>query len=219
MPNYWTADTDKQLSLYNTAKTQEERDSIYAASLHYPCSKIVENVLNRFKNVGYCDTESLRDDALGFLVKQLRYFNPEKGSGFTLATITVKRYLMMQNQSGYKRHLTNTELNDEMLDVPSGSSVLDDEFFTGFRLWWDKHLTNVFSNFRSQAVARLIIDGMFSTDNLRKNDFYRWVRSQCKDHSPVVGRTITRMKPYVSGLIQNYIQTGKIEYNGMGIDE
>jgi DNA-binding MarR family transcriptional regulator len=220
---YWTSETDQAVVKFNFASSQEERDAIYSSSLHHPCSKIVENVLNTFRNVDYCgrDHETLKQEALGFLVKQMPYFSPEKGKGFTFATIVTKRYFIKQNESAYNESLLHVLLEEDNDEENGSGAILSteqpnidwQEFYRGFFGWWEQYLPSVIG--RHQHVAKGIIDEFKNGDRDKKKPLYGDVKRQLEVDGPLICRVVVMMKPYVQGLLQSYTNDGTFQVFGL----
>ncbi len=180
-------------------------------------------MLNTFKNVDYLtrDSNHLQKDALGYLVKQLKYFNPEKGKGFTLATLSVKRYFIFLNTTAYKEENRHAPLvyNDEdenELPLSTEPPSLDlHEFFQGFHLWWNTYLPQIFPQERNQKTARAVIDGFRTFDGSLRKEFVNQLKVDTQEPSYFVRKIFTQIKPYIQGLFVSYRDSGTFAVSGM----
>jgi hypothetical protein len=100
--HYYPRETDDWIDLYNKAESPETRNEIYNQYLHVPISKLIENIIHRFKFYYYEDTyEALHQEVLSYILEKLCRYDKSKAKSFSYLSVITKNYLIAYN---YKRY-------------------------------------------------------------------------------------------------------------------
>lgn len=94
--HYWPSILDTYFVAYNTATTQDQRDTIYRIHLHTPLVKLVECIVHRYMRTDE-DSSFLREDTLHHLILQLHKYHMGKGKSFSYFTVVARNYIWQHN--------------------------------------------------------------------------------------------------------------------------
>ena len=101
---YFTEDTEKAIIAFNKSTDQKERDKLYAEHIHYSFYKLAENVLNTWAFTYFDDDkEDIKFEVISFLLEKIHKFEEGKGKAFSYFTIAARNYLILNNNSNYKK--------------------------------------------------------------------------------------------------------------------
>lgn len=227
--NYWGAETEAAIIEFNQTQEQEGRDRIYAEKLHAPFCKLVENIVNRFKFPYIGESyESIHNDALGQLVKNIHQFDPSKGKSFSYASIVVKNHLIIRNNACYKRH--NREVPIIEYDDPEYEAALHDgqavtlsysapdydvkEFLRLLVEWWQVNISKVFDYEYERVIAKAVLQTMVDIPDIHgrgctgKNQVYKVLRTITGKSSQQVGNVVSIMAARYRILVKKYHEKG-----------
>lgn len=218
---YFTLDTQDAIIRYNKSKCDKERNQIYEEHIKYPFEKLAENVLNTFK-FSYFDIpkEDVQREVVSILVEKIHMYKEEKGKAFSYFSIVAKNYLILNNNSNYKRYKSTLLISE----IPEGwnpeGSFREDEIdkdYSEFKLlmleYWDKHLTDVFVKKRDIQIADAILELMRRShyiENFNKKHLYLLVRemTNCKTH--YITKVVNVMKAHQTQMLNEYLNNGTL---------
>ena len=218
---YFTQDTEDAIVEYNRAKTNVEKNKIYEERIKYPFEKLSENILNTFK-FSYFDVnkEDIQSEVVSVLVQKMHMYKPGKGKAFSYFSIIAKNYLILENNSNYKRFKQTPTISE----MPEGWNVEDDyeqrqinndyrEFRELMLEWWDKYLNYIFTKKRDIQIADAILELMRRSnyiENFKKKHLYLLIREMagCKTH--YITKVVNIMKEYHTEMFNQYLETGNI---------
>jgi len=218
---YFTLDTEKAIIAYNKTDNQKERNRLYREEIKYPFEKLAENVLNTFK-FSYFDVpkEDVQCEVVAILIQKIHMFKEGKGKAFSYFSIVAKNYLILNNNSNYKRY-KRTDLLSQMpeswnpendfYDVQQGDEF--DEFKHLMLEYWDKHLTEVFTKKRDIQIADAILELFRRSqfiENFNKKHLYLLIRemTDCKTH--YITKVVNVMKEHQKRMLNEYLDYGTV---------
>lgn len=218
---YFTIDTQNAIIEYNNSDCDLERNRIYEHRIKYPFEKLAENILNTFK-FSYFDVpkEDIQHEVVSMLIQKIHMYQEGKGKAFSYFSIVAKNYLILNNNSNYKRY-KNTLLISEMPENwnPENSFYSDElnddysEFKELILEYWDKHLTDVFIKKRDIQIADAILELVRRShyiEDFNKKHLYLLVReiTNCKTH--YITKVVNVMKNHHVLLLDEYFDKGSI---------
>jgi hypothetical protein len=218
---YFTTDTQNAIIEYNKSTCEFEKNKIYENRIKYPFEKLAENILNTFK-FSYFDVpkEDIQHEVVSMLIQKIHMYQEGKGKAFSYFSIVAKNYLILNNNSNYKRY-KNTLLISEMPENwnPENSFYSDEldsdysEFKDLILEYWDKNLTNVFIKKRDIQIADAILELIRRShyiEDFNKKHLYLLVReiTNCKTH--YITKVVNIMKAHHKLLLDEYFDTGAI---------
>ena len=218
---YFTQETENAIIAYNKTNNQKERNRLYREEIKYPFEKLAENVLNTFK-FSYFDVpkEDVQCEVVAILIQKIHMFKEGKGKAFSYFSIVAKNYLILNNNSNYKRY-KRTDLLSQMpeswnpendfYDVQQGDEF--DEFKNLMLEYWDKHLTEVFTKKRDIQIADAILELFRRSqfiENFNKKHLYLLIRemTDCKTH--YITKVVNVMKEHQKRMLNEYLDYGTV---------
>lgn len=221
---YFTQDTEDAIIAYNKSEDENFRNKIYRERIKYPFEKLAENVLNTFK-FSYFDVPKIdiQTEVVSILIQKIHMYKEGKGKAFSYFSIVAKNYLILNNNSNYKRY-KKTDLLSKMPETwnPENNFRAEqkgDEFneFKEIMLnYWDRNLTNVFVKKRDIQIADAILELFRRSqyiENFNKKHLYLLIRemTDCKTH--YITKVVNVMKEHQKKMLNDYLDYGEIRYD------
>jgi hypothetical protein len=221
---YFTEDTQTAIIEYNISKSSIEKNRIYKDRIQYPFEKLAENVLNTFK-FSYFDVskEDVMQEVVSVLIQKIHMYKEGKGKAFSYFSIVAKNYLILNNNSNYKR-FKKTALISEMPETWNPENDFHEEQlgseyneFKDLMLnYWDQNLTRVFTKKRDIQIADAVLELFRRSqyiENFNKKHLYLLIRemTDCKTH--YITKVVSVMKEHQKKMINEYLDYGTVTSN------
>ena len=223
---YFTQETEDAIILYNKTEDSLLRSKIYKDHIKYPFDKLAENIIHTFKFY-YFDIpiEDVQHEVVAFLKQKIGKFQEGKGKAFSYFSIIAKNYLIIQNNTNYKRMKRKAELLevDDQRNLISEMGYSDyqeqlKDFINLYIEWYDLHLNTVFTNRKDISVADSILELFRIRDNIEnfnKKALYILIRERTGFKTQNITRVINVMKSDFKRMFLNYQQTGRLHQNNI----
>ena len=205
--NYFTAETEKYIVLYNSLKDFKEKDKILREHLYFPFYKLAENIINTFKFY-YTDTETIEDlkkDVIAMIFQDKIFrFDPTRGTkAFSYFGTVIKRWLITYNKKNYKKlknkvdvshcegHLYETQEQEfsPVLTIPA--------FFDCWVVDTYDHLEELFPEEPDKSIADAVLTVFRTRSDLQifnKKALYLYVREITGCDTPCLTKVIKQLK-------------------------
>ena len=218
---YFTQDTEDAIIAYNKSSLDREKNDLYKNRIQYPFEKLAENILNTFK-FSYFDVskEDVMREVVSVLIQKIHIFKEGRGKAFSYFSIVAKNYLILNNNSNYKR-FKKTSLLSEMPVTwnPENDFYAEqlgneyDEFKDLMLLYWDENLTKVFSKKRDIQIADAVLELFRRSqyiENFNKKHLYLLIRemTDCKTH--YITKVVSVMKEHQKKMLNEYLDYGTV---------
>lgn len=221
---YFTQETEDAIILYNKTEDPTKRSKIYKEHIKYPFDKLTENIIHTFKFY-YFDvpSEDVQHEVVAFLNEKIHKFKEGKGKAFSYFSIIAKNYLIIQNNTNYKRMKRKAELVevDDQRNLSSEMGYTDyqeqlKDFINLYVEWYDENMNKVFTNRKDIAVADSVLELFRIRDNIEnfnKKALYILIRERTGFKTQNITRVINVMKSDFKRMFLNYQQTGRMHQN------
>ena len=218
---YFTQETEDAIIEYNKSNDDRFKNRIYKEKIQYPFDKLAENILNTFK-FSYFDVpkEDVQQEVVSILIQKIHMFKEGKGKAFSYFSIVAKNYLILNNNSNYKRY-KKTDLMSQMpetwnpendfYDVEQGDEF--NEFKNLMLEYWDKNLTKIFTKKRDIQIADAVLELFRRSqfiENFNKKHLYLLIRemTDCKTH--YITKVVNIMKEHQKQMLNDYLDYGEL---------
>jgi len=218
---YFTQDTEDAIIAYNKSESQRERNQLYKDRIQYPFEKLAENILNTFKFT-YFDVPKIdiQCEVVAILIQKIHMFKEGKGKAFSYFSIVAKNYLILNNNSNYKRFKKTSLLSEmpeswnpenDFYETELGNEY--NEFKELMLVYWDSNLNNVFTKKRDIQIADAILE-LFrrsqNIENFNKKHLYLLIRemTDCKTH--YITKVVNVMKEHQTKMLNEYLDYGTV---------
>ena len=218
---YFTQETEDAIVEYNKSNDDRFKNRIYKEKIQYPFDKLAENILNTFK-FSYFDVpkEDVQQEVVSILIQKIHMFKEGKGKAFSYFSIVAKNYLILNNNSNYKRY-KKTDLMSQMpetwnpendfYDVEQGDEF--NEFKNLMLEYWDKNLTKIFTKKRDIQIADAVLELFRRSqfiENFNKKHLYLLIRemTDCKTH--YITKVVNIMKEHQKQMLNDYLDYGEL---------
>ena len=221
---YFGIATQDAIIEYNKTKDPRVRNQIYKEQIQYPFEKLAENVLNTFK-FSYFDVpkEDVMNEVVSVLIQKIHMYKEGKGKAFSYFSIVAKNYLILNNNSNYKRY-KKTDLLSQMPETWNPENDFYDtqqgDEFSEFKelmlQYWDKNLTKVFTKKRDIQIADAVLELFRRSqfiENFNKKHLYLLIRemTDCKTH--YITKVVNVMKEHQKKMLNDYLDYGEVKDN------
>lgn len=220
---YFTKDTENAILEYNVATEKSVRDRIYKERIQSSFEKLAEIVYNKWKFTYFDDEpEDVMAQVVAFMVEKIHMYNdPNKGKAYSYFTIVARNYLILNNNSNYKRY-KDTDIISKMpdnWDVENNfnDEVKDSEYKVFNRLmlsYWDVHLETYFQKKRDIQIADSVLELFRRADyieNFNKKSLYLLVREMTGCPTHYITKVVNKMRDKQMELFNEYQDTGDIK--------
>lgn len=235
---YFTQETEDAIILYNNTEDQETRERIFQDKIHYPFQKLVENVFNTFK-FSYFETGPLdvQKECLSHLVANMHKFDPTRSSktdpkkktrAFAYFSIIAKHYLILLNNTNYKKFLQNVEISDEKDEHTVQLQQCDkyyaqqeiSDFIRLIIQFWEKNVDKIFVKQRDLNIANAVVELFRKSDRIdayNKKALYLYIREMAMCKTQQITKVINKMKQYHDNIQRSYMEDGDVNMDRFSV--
>jgi hypothetical protein len=228
---YFTQDTEDAIVLYNGEEDMEKREVIFREKILQPFQKLVENVFNTFK-FSYFETgpQDVQKECLSHLVANMHKFDPsrvskidptKKTKAFAYFSIIAKHYLILLNNTNYKKFNQNVEISEER-DENTVQLQQNDKYYVQQEMndfirlivqFWENNACKIFTKQRDLNIANAVVELFRNSDRIdayNKKALYLYIREMAMCKTQQITKVINKMKQYHDNIQRSYIEDGDI---------
>jgi len=219
---YFTKDTEEAIIEYNTLEDKRTKDKIYKERIQPAFSKLAEIVYNKWKFTYFDDQpEDVMSEVVAFMIEKIHMYKAGKGKAFSYFTIVARNYLILNNNTNYKRYKDTDIMSGmpESWDTENNfrEEVRNDEhrtFNKRMLLYWDKYLEIHFTKKRDIQIADAILE-LFRRaeyiENFNKKSLYLLVREMTGHPTHYITKVVNKMKEKQMDLYSEFDRDGDIK--------
>jgi len=228
---YFTQETEDAIVLYNATEDRAIREIIFTEKILHPFQKLVENVFNTFK-FSYFETgpQDVQKECLTHLVANMHKYDPtrcskadpnKKTRAFAYFSIIAKHYLILLNNTNYKKFNQNVEISEER-DENTVQLQQDDKYYAQQELtdfikliidFWEKNVNKIFTKQRDLNIANAVVELFRNSDRIdafNKKALYLYIREIASCKTQQITKVINLMKQYHGTIQKSYMEHGTV---------
>lgn len=228
---YFTQDTEDAIILYNKEENMDIREQIFRDRIHHSFSKLVENVFNTFK-FSYFETspQDVQKECLTHLVANMHKFDPnrtskldptKKSKAFAYFSIIAKHYLILLNNTTYKKFNQNVEISEDR-DENTVQLQQHDKYYAQQEMsdfirlvveFWEKNVDKIFTKQRDLNIANAVVELFRNSERIdayNKKALYLYIREMAMCKTQQITKVINRMKQYHDNIQRSYQESGDV---------
>lgn len=228
---YFTDLTEQAIIAYNLEEDSDICEQLYREKIHPAFEKLVENVFNTFK-FSYFETgpQDVQRECLTHLVTNMHKFDPtrvsraypgKKATAYAYFSIIAKHYLILLNNTNYKKFNQNVEISEER-DENTVQLQQDDKYYAQQEMsdfirllieFWEKNINKIFTKQRDFNIASAVIEIIRQGKNIslfNKKALYLYIREIADCRTQQITKVINKMKPIYNKIRQSYVSDGKL---------
>jgi hypothetical protein len=218
---YFTKDTEDAIIEYNNSDNQLHKDRVYKERIKPAFDKLAEIVYNKWKFSYFDDDpQDVMCEVVTFMIEKIHMYQEGKGKAFSYFTIVARNYLILANNSNYKRYKDT----DIMSQMPQGwdtennwkEETQNNEFKTFNKRmleYWDEHLENHFPKKRDMQIADAVLE-LFRRaeyiENFNKKSLYLLIREMTGHPTHYITKVVNKMKEKQIQLFNEFMDDGDI---------
>lgn len=228
---YFTQDTEDAIVAYNKETNDDVREKLFTERIYYPFQKLVENVFNTFK-FSYFETgpQDVQKECLTHLVANMHKFDAnrrskvdpkKKSTAFAYFSIIAKHYLILLNNTNYKKFNQNVEISEER-DENTVQLQAHDKYYAQQEMsdfirliveFWENNISKIFTKQRDLNIANAVVELFRNSDRIdayNKKALYLYIREMAMCKTQQITKVINRMKQYHDTIQRSYIEDGDV---------
>jgi len=229
---YFTDLTEQAIIEYNGEDDMNKREVIFRERILYPFQKLIENIFNTFK-FSYFETGSqdVQRECLTHLVSNIHKFDPsrvsktdptKKTKAYSYFSIIAKHYLILLNNTNYKKFNQNVEISEER-DENTIQLQANDKYYAQQEMsefiyllikFWENNVNKIFNKERDLNIANAVVE-LFRNSNriqmFNKKALYLYIREMANVKTQQITKILNRMKIYHDKMKYSYQNDGVIE--------
>ena len=220
---YFGQPTQDAIIEYLATDSHKEKNKIYRERIQYAFEKLAENIIHTYKFYYFdVDSESVKQEVVGFMVMNMGKFDPEKGKAFSYFSVVAKNWLILNNNRNYKMYKlhTSTDAVEYKNKMVTSTNQEDDQegikdFFKQLILYWENNITKVFKRPKDITVADSVLYLMKQSDNIEnfnKKALYILIREMTGSKTQHITRVINVMKRKYLELFREYSLHGDLSH-------
>ena len=229
---YFTDDTEQAIILYNNTEDKLEKDLIYNTRIHYPFSKLVENIFNTFK-FSYFETGAFdaQKECLSHLVANIHKYDPKRRSkinphkktkAYAYFSIVAKHFLILLNNNNYKIWNRSKEIGEDHEEHTVQLQHTDKhhnqqemkEFMKLMVDYFENNVGKIFNKEKDLNIANAVIEIIRNSDRIdifNKKMLYVYIREMSDCKTQQITKILTKMKGHYACISNQYKNTGIID--------
>ena len=219
---YFTKDTEDAIIEYNSTEDQRIKDKVYKDRIKPAFDKLAEIVYNKWKFSYFDDDpQDVMAEVVAFMVEKIHMYQEGKGKAFSYFTIVARNYLILNNNSNYKRYKDTDVISSlpDNWDTENNwaEEVRNDEhrtFNSRMLLYWDTHLENFFPKKRDMQIADAVLE-LFRRANyiesFNKKSLYLLIREMTGYPTHYITKVVNKMKEKQMALYNEFDREGDIK--------
>lgn len=219
---YFTLETEQAIIDYNSSSDKRIKDKIYKERIQKSFEKLAEIVYNKWKFSYFDDSaEDVMAEVVAFMVEKMHMFREGKGKAFSYFTIVARNYLILNNNSNYKRYKDTDVISSmpETWDKENNwnEEVLNEEYkiFNKRMLeYWDLNLETFFTKRRDLQIADAVLE-LFRRaeyiENFNKKGLYLLIREMTGHPTHYITKVVNKMKSKQMELYNEFMHSGDVD--------
>ena len=220
---YFDQDVQDAIVKYNAETDHIIRNRLYTKEIAYAIDKLVENIINTFK-FSYFDSRfnDVKQEVVSFIVLNMHKYNADKGfKAFSYFSVVAKNYLILLNNSNYKKLKSHSSITDytttKKLDSSSPAFIHESrekELMKEIIMYFEEQIPGLFKKHRDISIAFSIIDLLKNHNNIEnfnKKGLYILVREMTGEKTARITKIINVMKKKYSIIAKEFNKKGHIQ--------
>jgi hypothetical protein len=218
---YFTEETEAAIIAYNNSTSERERNLLFRDHIYYSFYKLAENVLNTWKFTYFDDDkEDTKQEVISFLLEKIHKYQQDKGKAFSYFTIAVRNYLILNNNSNYKRYKSTSKISEMPENWNPENDFKETQHNEEFKIfnnrmlqYWDENLNRIFTKKRDIQIADSILE-LFRRaeyiESFNKKSLYLLVREMTGHKTHYITKVVAKMKETQVKLYDQFLDDGDI---------
>ena len=219
---YFTKDTEDAIIEYNKTDDQNIKNRLYRDRIQHSFDKLAEIVYNKWKFSYFDDDpQDVMAEVVAFMVEKIHMYQEGKGKAFSYFTIVARNYLILNNNSNYKRYKDTdviSSLPDNWDTENNWAEEVRNEEHRTFNdrmlQYRDVHLENFFQKKRDIQIADAVLE-LFRRANyiesFNKKSLYLLIREMTGYPTHYITKVVNKMKEKQMALYNEFDREGDIK--------
>lgn len=219
--DYFTLDTQQAIIEYRLETSTYKRNKIFNERIYYAFYKLAENIIHTFKFY-YTEVDNineLKHEVIAFLLEKLHLYDDTKGKAYSYFGTIAKRYLIVYNNSNYKRlkgKATVEEVDEDKtilneLVLTNENNLEELEFIDIFISYVDENLLEIFTKDQEARVGDAILE-LFKRrehiDIFNKKALFIYIKEITDAPTPIITKVIKVLKGIYKEMLNKYLEEG-----------
>jgi len=219
---YFTKDTEDAIIEYNSTDDQRIKDRVYKDRIKPAFDKLAEIVYNKWKFTYFDDDpQDVMSEVVTFMIEKIHMYKAGKGKAFSYFTIVARNYLILTNNSNYKRYKDTDIMSSLPESFDTENNWKEEDTNNEYKLfnkrmlaYWDEHLENYFPKKRDMQIADAVLE-LFRRaeyiENFNKKSLYLLIREMTGHPTHYITKVVTKMREKQMELYNQFMDEGDIK--------
>jgi hypothetical protein len=219
---YFDKSTEDAIVAYLASSDEAERNFLYNEKIDHSFYKLAENIIHTFKfyYTELDNVEDLKHEVVTFLLEKLHRYDQSKGKAYSYFGTIAKRYLIVYNETNFKKLKAKAELEevDEDRRIVSDLLSKDDaseltSFIDSYVKYVEEHMERLFVSENEQTIVIAIMEIFKRRENLEvfnKQHFYFFIREITGQSTPNITKVVKELKKVYKHLMNVMYLEGEI---------
>lgn len=222
---YFTLDTQQAILEYRAERNSARRNQIFNDRIYYAFYKLAENIIHTFKFY-YTEVDNideLKHEIIAFLLEKLHLYDETKGKAYSYFGTIVKRYLIVYNNTNYKRLRDKAAVEEVDEDKSTLNSLIinhkpdleETSFIDLYIKYVDDNLLQIFPKDHEARVGDAILELFKRRENIdifNKKMLFIYIKEITDAPTPVITKVIKVLKEIYKDMLNKYLEEGT-EFN------
>jgi len=226
---YFDTEVEKAIVLYNSEADPIVRNQIYNESIKYALEKLAENIINTFKFPYIPDKfTNKKADVVSHLILNLNKYDETKGKAYSYFGQAAKNYLIINNDSNYKKLKTDMSIHVEEGTSENDANVFEIEdhhivndnikenyqrFIEELIGYLDSNIKTMFKKPNEVKIANAVIQllqNYDSIENYSKKNIYIMLRDMTNCKATQITGVLDKIRNIYTNAKEEYMNKGHI---------
>jgi len=164
--------------------------------------------------------DNVKNEVVDFMMEKIALYDQSKGKAFSYFSIVAKNYLILINNTNYKRFRIHDGV--DVLDLDRNlqgehrqlEKTSEDQEFIGMMVeFWENNLATIFHKSRDIQIANAILELFRKIDgieNFNKKALYVMIREITDCNTQQVTKVISTMRKHYMDMVTEYGKHGTV---------
>lgn len=220
---YFSQSTEDAIIKYNATTDPVLRNELFDKYIDHSIHKLAENLIHTFKYyyTEVDNVEHLKHEVVVFLLEKLSKYNPDKGKAYSYFGTIAKRYLIVYNETNYKKQKQKAPLEEVDEDKKIYSQLINQnkekemfDFMEDYIKYVEKYTGKYFVTDKEIEIVDAVMEIFKRREGLEilnKQQIYLYIREITNQPTPNITRVVKRLKEMYKHCMDDQYRDGDLE--------
>jgi len=220
---YFSQETEDAILMFLKMENEEDRSRLFESKINHSLYKLAENIIHTFKfyYTEMINVEDLKHEVVVFLYYKLPGYDQTLGKAYSYFGTIAKRYLILYNETNYKKLKLRADLEEVDEDKRVLSGLLNEadkddlsNFVDSYVRYVETKMSTLFPNEKDQSIVIAVMEVFKRRDTLEifyKPQIYFYIREITGQSTPSITNVMKSLKKIYKTLMKEMYLKGELE--------